>query len=86
MNWSWSSAFRSAWTGARSACIAVLVGLWVSAGSAQELDAAASLDPEQFDKQSAALRTALHYDPSLEAPLANLVKLYGAAEGGEELL
>lgn len=43
-------------------------------------------DPEKFEKQSGALRTALHFDPSLEAPLKNLAKLYTGADRAEELL
>jgi len=41
---------------------------------------------ERFDKQSLALRTALHYDPSLETPLDRLVSLYEEAGRREELV
>ena len=33
-----------------------------------------------FEKQSLALRTALHYDASLESPLKSLVALYRGAD------
>lgn len=38
-----------------------------------------------FEKQSGAYRTALHYDPSLGAPLTKLVELYRAADRVAEL-
>ena len=41
---------------------------------------------ESFDKQSLALRTALHYDPSLESPLQSLVRLYEKANRIDELI
>ena len=44
------------------------------------------VDEEKFEKQSEALRTALHYDPSLEGPLKNLAKLFNEANRTEELL
>tara|TARA_R110002096_G_scaffold147671_24_gene307858 strand:- start:4076 stop:8008 length:3933 start_codon:yes stop_codon:yes gene_type:complete len=40
----------------------------------------------EFDKDSIAFRTALHYDPSLATPLSQLVELYRSAERGEELI
>lgn len=42
--------------------------------------------PQDFDKTSLSLRTALHYDPSVEAPLKKLVELYRGAGRSEELL
>ena len=39
-----------------------------------------------FEEQSGALRTALHYDPSLGQPLRTLVELYEKAERVDELL
>ena len=44
------------------------------------------LQGEAFDKQSLALRTALHYDPSLDAPLKGLIRLYQKAGRLEDLL
>ena len=44
------------------------------------------LQGEAFDKQSLALRTALHYDPSLLAPLKGLIRLYESAGRLEDLL
>ncbi len=46
----------------------------------------AAADASDFDKQSLALRTALHYDPSLESPLKSLVTLYRNADRVEELV
>lgn len=46
----------------------ILVSLFLGLVSAQE--------PSPFDEQSAAYRTALHYDPTLAAPLEKLVELY----------
>ena len=44
-------------------------------------------EPKQdFDKTSLSLRTALHYDPAVDAPLKKLVELYRAAGRMEELL
>ena len=40
----------------------------------------------EFEQQSLALRTALFYEPSLDQPLRNLIKLYGEAGRLEELL
>lgn len=39
-----------------------------------------------FDKTSLTLRTALHYDPSVQSPLQKLVELYSAAGRTEELV
>ncbi len=41
---------------------------------------------ESFDKQSLALRTALHYDASLDSPMKSLVALYQNADRVEELI
>jgi hypothetical protein len=41
---------------------------------------------EDFEKTSLALRTALHYDPSVDAPLRQLAELYRKASRLEELL
>jgi len=41
---------------------------------------------DDFEKQSIALRTALHYDPSLGQPLKTLLQLYEKADRSEELL
>ncbi|MCP5550980.1 MAG: PQQ-binding-like beta-propeller repeat protein [Akkermansiaceae bacterium] len=46
---------------------------------------AAGVEPD-FEKQSLALRTALHYDPSLDAPLKSLVNLYLRAGREDELI
>ncbi|MCB1229097.1 MAG: PQQ-binding-like beta-propeller repeat protein [Verrucomicrobiae bacterium] len=46
----------------------------------------ASAETESFEKQSLALRTALHYDPSLDSPLKSLVSLYRNADRLEELV
>ena len=43
-------------------------------------------DEGSFEKQSLALRTALHYDPSLDTPLHTLVKLYREAGRSDELI
>ena len=40
----------------------------------------------EFEKQSLALRTALHYDPSLDSPLKSLVTLYQNVDRVEELI
>ena len=42
--------------------------------------------PQDFDKTSFALRTALHYDPSVEVPLQKLIELYRSTARTEELL
>lgn len=53
---------------------------------AQNKDEDPGIEGEAFDKQSLALRTALHYDPSLEAPLKGLVRLYNKAGRLEDLV
>ncbi|MEM7011880.1 MAG: PQQ-binding-like beta-propeller repeat protein [Verrucomicrobiota bacterium] len=50
----------------------LLIAALVFAGLARAQDA----EQTPFDKQSVAYRTALHYDPSLESPLKQLVELY----------
>ena len=57
------------------------LGLW-----AQDSGGDSGLQGEAFDKQSLALRTALHYDPSLDAPLKGLVRLYNKAGRLEDLV
>ncbi|WP_075089508.1 hypothetical protein [Verrucomicrobium spinosum] len=47
---------------------------------------AAAEETADFDKTSVTLRTALHYDPSVEVPLQKLVELYRSAGRTEELL
>lgn len=47
---------------------------------------AAEEETADFDKTSVTLRTALHYDPSVEVPLQKLVELYRSAGRTEELL
>ena len=42
--------------------------------------------PTDFDKRSLAFRTALHYDPTLDAPLAALVELYQGQNRIDELV
>lgn len=42
--------------------------------------------PAEFDKTSLALRTALHFDPSVESPLTSLVQLYQRAGKGADLI
>ena len=67
--------------------VLVSISLAGSRSLAQEADdGAGEVDPEMFEKQSVALRTALFHDPSLEAPLKSLAKLYRSAERGDELL
>ncbi len=63
--------------------------LLVSTGAdllAQDKGGAPGLQGEAFDKQSLALRTALHYDSSLDAPLKSLIRLYEKAGRLEDLL
>ncbi|MFK5920686.1 MAG: PQQ-binding-like beta-propeller repeat protein [Verrucomicrobiota bacterium] len=49
-------------------------------------DKSTALQGKDFDKQSLALRTALHYDASLQAPLKSLIRLYEKAGRLEDLL
>ena len=58
-----------------------LLAFMTSANGQDETDAG-----KNFEEQSAALRTALHYDPSLGQPLRALVELYEKAERVDELL
>lgn len=53
---------------------------------AQDKGVDSGLQGEAFDKQSLALRTALHYDPSLNAPMRGLIRLYEKAGRLEDLL
>lgn len=67
-----------------SACV-----LMISGGLnllAQDKKDEVVLQGEAFDKQSLALRTALHYDPSMDAPLKGLIRLYDKAGRLEDLL
>jgi len=57
--------------------VLVLLLLVLDGGRAQAQD--------DFDPRSVALRTALHHDPSLEAPFTDLVELYGEAGRSAEL-
>ena len=41
---------------------------------------------KKFDEQSLALRTALHYNPSLDAPLTQLLEMYRGANKVDELV
>ncbi|MCF6314669.1 MAG: PQQ-binding-like beta-propeller repeat protein [Verrucomicrobiales bacterium] len=70
-------------------CLLALAGdaLWAQDGG--KVGAAAIVVSEQaaaFDKQSLALRTALHYDQTLQAALKSLIDLYEKAGRGEDLL
>lgn len=70
-------------------CLLALAGeeLWAQDGGKADSAAAASKQQEEaFDKQSLALRTALHYDHTLQAPLKSLIDLYEKAGRGEDLL
>lgn len=67
----------------------------VGGGFAQETPAAkgqtpaaapGAAAPSEFDRQSLAVRTALHYDPSLDTPLKSLISLYREADRLEELI
>ena len=74
------------------AAVAIGVGAWAAVpSSAQDAAAETEASPEaaavsDFEKQSLALRTALHYDPSLDSPLNSLVTLYRNADRMEELV
>ncbi len=46
----------------------------------------AKTEDSAFEKESLALRTALHYDPALDAPLKRLVELYRDSERTDELI
>jgi len=83
----WTFLSASLWRLAVLAmCLAVISLLCLQSHAQESTAAAAPMDEEKFAKQSAALRTALHYDPSLETPLKSLAKLYREAGRGEELL
>lgn len=72
---------------ARHLPVTVLVGLFLMlALSIRSASAQAVESGDEFEKQSVALRTALHYDPSLGQPLKTLLQLYEKADRSEELL
>ena len=55
-------------------------------GSSAVLVAQEAMSEEQFAAESLRYRTALHYDPLLDAPLDSLVKLYVGADRSDELV
>ena len=55
-------------------------------GSGAGLAAQEAMSEEQFAAESLRYRTALHYDPLLDAPLDSLVKLYVGADRSDELV
>lgn len=65
--------------GLRLAAMGLTLGLGLAWAPAAE-------ETADFDKSSVTLRTALHYDPSVEVPLQKLVELYRSAGRTEELL
>ncbi len=72
---------------ARHLRVAALVALSLAlASAAQSVSGQTAGNADDFEKQSVALRTALHYDPSLGQPLKTLLQLYEKADRGEELL
>lgn len=63
-----------------------MAGLAMGLGLVPLARAQKVLAPEEFDKLSLQYRTALHYDPLIEAPLDSLVKLYVGAGRIDELV
>ncbi|MEZ5299197.1 MAG: hypothetical protein R3F11_00765 [Verrucomicrobiales bacterium] len=72
------------------AALCALVVLVARPGAAWAQEGAgggdAAMSAADFDKQSLALRTALHYDPMLEAPLRTLLQHYAKANRTDELV
>ena len=66
-----------------SAALGLLLAFPAQPASGQ---AAGDAGGDDFEKQSVALRTALHYDPSLGQPLKTLLQLYEKADRAEELI
>jgi len=66
--------------------VAVLVALGLLIALPQFASGQGGDNADDFDKQSVALRTALHYDPSLGQPLKSLLQLYENADRSEELI
>ena len=68
--------------------LALFFGAVTVSTEAQNADTTESkqTSPEVFEKRSIALRTALHYDPSLEIPTAELLKLYRGDGRADELV
>ncbi len=77
------SRWRRGFPAAVAALCLVGGGISVTETSGEEAGEAVA---SRFEEQSLALRTALHYDPFIEAPLRSLIKLYGEAGRLEELL
>ncbi len=81
---------RRAMRGGRAAVAALLLLSLGGAGRADAQEATPddgeALASETFDKKSLALRTALHYDPSVEAPLQSLLAHYRQAGRTDDLL
>lgn len=63
-----------------------LLAGWVLFGTLVTAGAQGVLDEARFDDESLRLRTALHEDPLLDAPLDALVRLYQGADRNEELV
>jgi outer membrane protein assembly factor BamB len=78
-----AAAFVGRWSGRRrfgvTFCVCLTAFLTAASGQDESVG-------KTFEEQSAALRTALHYDPSLGQPLRTLVELYEKAERVDELL
>lgn len=74
-----NQTFRRIRAGVFAGLVCLGAAVWPCASQETKTD-------EAFDKQSMTLRTALHYDPSLEAPLQSLVRLYEKADRIDELI
>lgn len=66
--------------------LTVLIALVFLQGAGAITHAQKALTPEEFDKLSLQYRTALHYDPLIDAPLDALVRMYVGAERVDELI
>jgi len=76
---------RACRTRLKGGAVMLLASVWL-AGSVMLPGGLQAEPPQDFDKTSLALRTALHYDPSVDVPLGKLIELYRAAGRTEELL
>lgn len=70
-------------SGLRGGCLILALAL---ISSASVLVAQEAISEEQFAAESLRYRTALHYDPLLDAPLESLVKLYVGSARSDELV
>lgn len=64
----------------------IILGLILSVSFAFSQDAPAEAELSDFDKTSLNLRTALHYDSAIAAPLDSLVRLYQKEDRIEDLI